>query len=65
MTLPPEKIGDKGQRFRVDYWPPEAGHDVRCLGYAPTREGAEQMADIWRKHPQKYIVSVTDREPKA
>lgn len=62
MTLPPEKIGDKGQRFQIKYSADmTAIDDEHCLGYAGTEEGAEQMAEAWRKHPAGYYVWIVDR----
>ena len=62
MTLPPGKIGDKGQRFQIKYSAnADTMDDERCLGYAGTKEGAEQMAEVWRKHPEGYFVWVVDR----
>lgn len=66
MTLPPEKIGDKGQRFQIKYSrSADVMDDERTLGYAGTRDGAEQMAEAWRKHPQGYFVWVVDRHAPA
>lgn len=63
MTLPPDRIGDKGQRFVVKYSrDADAMDDERILGYAPTREGAEQMAAAWRLRPSKPFVWIMDRE---
>lgn len=62
MTLPPDKIGDKGQRFQIKYSADmDAMDDEHCLGYAGTRDGAEQMAAAWRMHPAKYYVWIVDR----
>ena len=62
MTLPPEKIGDKGQRFQIKYSRHmNAMDDEHTLGYADTQEGADQMANIWRKHPEAYFVWTVDR----
>ncbi len=66
MTLPPEKIGDKGQRFQIKYSADvDATDDDRTLGYVGTREGAEQMAEAWRKHPEGYFVWIVDRHQKV
>jgi hypothetical protein len=62
MTLPADKIGDKGQRFQIKYSRDEnAMDDEHTLGYAHTRMGAEQMAEAWRKHPEQYFVWIVDR----
>lgn len=66
MTLPPEKIGDKGQRFQIKFRAPDDGSDGdHCLGYAGTSNGAERMAEAWRKHPRGYLVWVVDRDADA
>jgi hypothetical protein len=63
MTLPPEKVGDKGQRFQIKYSAHiDAMDDERYLGYAATRNGAEEMAAAWRQHPEGYFVWVVDRD---
>lgn len=66
MTLRPERIGDKGQRFVVKYSrDADAMDDEHVLGYAPTREGAEQMAAAWRLRPSNPFVWIVDREAPA
>lgn len=62
MTLPPERIGDKGQRYQIKYISAQDDmEDDRTLGYSTTLSGAEQMADAWRRHPEKYFVWIVDR----
>jgi hypothetical protein len=61
MTLPPERIGDKGQRYEVratGY--PKAGENV--IGWSATKEGAKQMADAIRHAPSCTSTTVYDRE---
>jgi hypothetical protein len=61
MTLPPERIGDKGQRYEVrasgflDRSPEE-----RAIAWAPTLEGAEQMAVSFNLKPGT-VARVVDR----
>jgi hypothetical protein len=59
MTLPPEKIGDKGQRFEILYIERMA---VRRLGWAGKFEGAVQMRDAWRSRPSNPFTWINDRE---
>ena len=62
MTLPPNLLGDRGQRFEVRYREPTDPVDVQTvLGWAETRERAEAMAARWRRHPQRFHVWVEDR----
>lgn len=65
MTLPPEKIGDKGQRYAVKYKGGRESQPERTLGYSPTKEGAEAMAAAWTSHPEEYDVWIVDREQPA
>lgn len=53
------KVGDKGQRYAVQY---TLGDEIITLGYSPGEEGAERMAAAWRLHPSKPIVWVVDRK---
>ena len=63
MTLPPERIGDKGQRFEVKFSRDvEALDDEHVLGWADDLISAEAMASAWRLHPQGYYVWVVDRQ---
>lgn len=56
-------IGDQGQRYIICYSDPdEPGPASHILGYAPTADGAEQMARTWRKHPAGFLVWVEDRQ---
>ncbi len=65
MTLPPERIGDKGQRYQITYSAYENASDERCLGYAETLEDAQRMAASWRLRPEHYFVWVVDRQVPA
>lgn len=56
-------VGDQGQRYIICYSDPdEPGPAIHTLGYAPTADGAEQMARTWRKHPAGFLVWVEDRQ---
>lgn len=60
MTLPPEKLGDKGQRYEVraiGY--PEDGENV--IGWATTRAAAAHMAASIGLAPECKSASVVDR----
>ena len=62
MTLPPEKIGDKGQRYEVRYR--DVGEMVvapKTLGWSSTREGARKMVKAWKKRPECLRVWFIDR----
>jgi len=50
MTLPPHKIGDKGQRYvaQAENYPKEGWNHV---GYSPTYSGAEAIAKSIMLHP--------------
>jgi hypothetical protein len=66
MTLPPEKIGDRGLRFEIKFSTDvDAIDDERTLGYSSTLNGAEQMAASWRKHPEGYFVWIVDRHAEV
>jgi hypothetical protein len=62
MTLPPQKIGDKGQRYQVKYAENVDHPEDATLGYSDTKEGAERMAAAWRAHPSKPYVWIVDRQ---
>ncbi|HQU34711.1 MAG TPA: hypothetical protein PLB88_10370 [Thermoanaerobaculaceae bacterium] len=62
MTLPPDMLGDRGQRYEVRYREPTDPVDQhKVLGWSDDRERAERMAAGWRKHPERYHVWVADR----
>ena len=52
MTLPPERIGDRGQRWvlRIRDYPNEKGGWQNCL-YSDTLEGAVRAQRSFLKHP--------------
>lgn len=61
MTLPPESIGDKGQRYAVS----AVAEDglIQGVGYSDTEFGAQLMADAMREHPTYNRPMITDRRP--
>jgi len=66
MTLPPEKIGDKGQRFVVQTsgWPRADVLGWQNAGYADTKEGAQQLMRAFAKCPGVKHVHIHDRGAK-
>lgn len=72
MTLPPEKIGDKGQRFEIRYTktdealelPPGKNPPEHVLGWCDTMETAERMKKAWYEHPSTRFVWIIDRGVK-
>ncbi|MEZ5709691.1 MAG: hypothetical protein R3E02_09930 [Blastomonas sp.] len=62
MTLPPSKIGDKGQRYeiRVFGWPLEDQWNV--VGWAGNWPSARRMAKAFQKVPGVQGYEITDRE---
>lgn len=61
MTLSPEKIGDKGQRFEIRYFEDGAEH---VMGWSDNRTGADNMATAWLLRPGVESVWVIDRVMK-
>ena len=62
MTLPPQRIGDKGQRYEVRYWRESDEVTVfRKLGSADTLAVAREMAKTWRKNENVWRVWIHDR----
>ena len=61
MTLPPEKIGDKGQRYevRATGWPKK---EKSIVGWSNDLEGAERMAGGARKAPGCTSTEIYDRQ---
>ena len=60
MTLPPNRIGDKGQRFQVDCLDyPNEGWNV--IGWSNDLEGAGQMADAIQLAPTAQESRIIDR----
>lgn len=64
MTFPPEKIGDKGQRYEVrafGYPKPDA---EAVVGWASDLAGADQMAAAIRKAPGCTSTTIYDRKER-
>jgi len=61
MTLPPNRVGDRGQRFevRVD-GDPKSGDNV--IGWANDRDSAARMGIAALKAPSAAKAHVVDRE---
>lgn len=62
MTLPPERIGDKGQPYVVqaDNWPKEGEGWQNCV-YASTPEGAHKARKALMLNPSVRAVRVIYR----
>ena len=60
MTLPPEKIGDKGQRYEVRYFD-GADRTLKTFGWAKTLASAERLCDAIRIHPVWNTPTIFDR----
>ncbi|EFO32480.1 hypothetical protein TRICHSKD4_2279 [Roseibium sp. TrichSKD4] len=64
MTLPPERLGDKGQRYEVHcVGYPERADNI--IGWTGTREGAIELGLSTLKAPSASIVYTLDRETDA
>lgn len=59
MTLPPEKIGDRGQRYFVRAR--NAQGAILNVGYSANLEGAQQMAKAMTLHPTYNQPEIIDR----
>ncbi len=59
MTLPPEMLGDKGQRFEVLYI--EEDKTIFRLGWTDDFDRATALRDSWRKRPSHPFVWINDR----
>jgi hypothetical protein len=62
MTLPPEQIGDKGQRYEVTYFDTDAGKR-RTFGWTSTLAGARSLAQAIDLHPTMDEPMIMDRRP--
>ena len=61
MTLPPELIGDKGQRYKITYTDVETA-DQMDYGYANSFEGAQKLLKACRLWPIVADAEIVDRE---
>lgn len=59
MTLPPERIGDKGQRYEARYEDPDGEH---VIGWGNSAAGAQTLADAMKLRPSTIRAWVVDRE---
>lgn len=64
MTLPPERIGDRGERYEVRFRLPENDADGRVLCSTDDVELAEIMARVWGQHSSRLKVWIVDRHAK-
>jgi hypothetical protein len=63
MTLPPQRIGDKGQRFEIRFRKEvDEPQTHRVLGWATNWRGAREMRDAWWDAPDVDEVWIVDRE---
>ena len=64
MTLPPSRIGDKGQRYTVVFkgFHEDAPDVEQALGYSVTLKGAEDLTEIVKAHPEWHSPRIVDRE---
>mgnify|MGYP000063484396 CR=1 FL=1 len=62
MTLPPDRIGDKGQRFLIQTqdWPKERG-GWQNAAYTNSRSAAESMRDNFLLAPGCHDARIIDR----
>lgn len=64
MTLPPEKIGDKGQRFEVRWrWHEDEPGSHRVVGWSDVSADAQKMLSAIRLHPSCAEAWVHHRPP--
>jgi len=63
MTLPPQRIGDKGQRYEIRFRKDsDALGTQRVLGWSAKWRGAREMRDAWWDAPDVAEVWIVDRE---
>lgn len=60
MTLRPNQIGDKGQRYEIRF-AEEGDSAMRPLGWSDELQAAEKMAASWRLKPSVRACIVVDR----
>jgi hypothetical protein len=61
MTLRPEQIGDKGQRYEIRFSTDES-RETQVLGWADDAELAKRMANAWKLRPGTTDAWVFDRQ---
>ena len=61
MTLPAERIGDKGQRYEVRGWIGQTD-TVETIGYASDKDGADELRDAASLWPRYDTVWIVDRQ---
>ncbi len=64
MTLPPSKIGDKGQRYKVEGFNYPIEGQWHALGYVHSKAVAEDMKAAILLAPSCTDARVIDREEK-
>lgn len=63
MTFPPQRIGDKGQRYEIRWRrSDDAPQTHRRLGWATKESGAREMRAAWWKAPDVAEVWIVDRQ---
>jgi hypothetical protein len=63
MTLPPDRIGDKGQRFEISYVD-EDGRRI-IFGWAATQDGADSFLHSIALNPSMRDGEVRDRQEET
>lgn len=64
MTLPSDKVGDKGQRYVVECkgWPiASRPDDWQPIAYMQTMMGAEKVKNVMGGHPDQPPTRIIDR----
>jgi hypothetical protein len=61
MTLPPERIGDKDQRYEIRFEEKDRPGE-QVLGWTVSREGAKAMAKTCSLRPSVKRAWVIDRQ---
>lgn len=64
MTLRPDQIGDKGQRFMVEALGYPHSNEWGAVAYSDTRTHAWAIADAIALAPGVMMTRVSDRRPK-
>lgn len=65
MTLPPHRVGDKGQRYEVHSFGYPKEHRWARIGWATTLDGAFRMAEAIAEAPGYLGFKILDRRPGA